>query len=128
MLIRLVRLTIRPDALEEFLAHFDASAPRIRAFEGCEHLELWQDARFLNVVTTYSHWTDAEALECYRRSGFFRETWAQVKPLFAARPVARSHYVIRPADSQEKPPPSESPHSVSFTPTSSSRPGPGRPG
>ncbi len=41
MLIRLVRMTFRPDALEAFLALFDASAPQIRAFPGCRHLELW---------------------------------------------------------------------------------------
>ena len=98
VIIRLVRLTIRPDALDDFLAHFDVAAPEIRAFEGCRHLELWQDARFPNVVTTCSRWNDAEALERYRQSDLFRETWARVKPLFAARPVARSHTALRTAE------------------------------
>ena len=95
MLIRLVRMTVRPDAVDAFLGHFDRSAPQIRAFEGCTHLELWQDARFPNVLTTCSHWTGAEALERYRHSDLFRQTWAHVRPLFAARPQAFSHTLLR---------------------------------
>ncbi len=88
-------MTFRPDALEAFLALFDASAPQIRAFPGCRHLELWQDQRFANVLTTCSHWDDAEALERYRRSDLFRETWARTKPFFAAAPQAHSQHVLR---------------------------------
>lgn len=95
-------LTIRPDGLNAFLEHFDRSAPRIRAFAGCAHLELWQDARFENVVTTCSHWQSAEALERYRRSDLFRTTWAEVKPLFAAAPTAHSHTALRSAEDIEK--------------------------
>lgn len=96
-LIRLVRMTFRPEARAAFLDHFDAAAPRIRAFEGCRRLELWQGERFPNVCTTFSQWTGKEALERYRRSDLFRETWAKVKPLFAAAPVAHSHTVLREA-------------------------------
>ncbi len=96
MLIRLVRMTVRSDARAAFLEHFDASAPQIRAFPGCEHLELWQDARFPNILSTYSLWTDAEALERYRNSSLFRSTWRRVRPLFAAPPEARSHVPRRP--------------------------------
>lgn len=91
-------MTIRPDKLDAFLDHFDRSAPRIRAFPGCAHLELWQDARFENVVATHSHWHSAEALEHYRRSDLFRTTWAEVKPLFAAAPTAHSYIALRTAD------------------------------
>ncbi|RMH63060.1 MAG: antibiotic biosynthesis monooxygenase [Bacteroidetes bacterium] len=95
MLIRLVRMTFRPRDLETFLRLFDETAPHIRAFPGCRHLELWQDTRFENVVTTCSHWTSADALEAYRHSPLFRETWARTKPLFAAAPQAFSHYPLR---------------------------------
>jgi quinol monooxygenase YgiN len=100
MLVRLVRMTFRPDALDAFLDHFDRAAPQIRTFDGCAHLELWQDARFPNVCTTHSHWRDGAALEAYRASDLFRTTWAEVKPLFAARPVAHSHRVLRPAEAR----------------------------
>ena len=90
MLLRTVRMTFRPDRLDDFLALFREARPRIAAAPGCRHLELWEDARFPNVLTTYSHWDDADALDAYRRSDLFRETWARTTPLFAAPPVAHS--------------------------------------
>ena len=101
MLIRLVRMTFHPDALGDFLEIFDASAPQIRAFPGCHHLELWQDERYPNIFTTYSHWTDADALNRYRHSDLFKETWARTKPLFAAPPRARSQQVLRTVENRE---------------------------
>ena len=101
MLIRIVRMTFRPDAVDEFLALFDASSPRIRRFDGCRHLELWQDADRPTVCTTYSLWTDEEALEAYRRSDLFVTTWQAAKALFDAAPEASSHTRIRQIDSAE---------------------------
>lgn len=95
MLIRIVRMTFRPDKLEAFLDHFDTVSSRIRAFPGCEHLELWQDARYPNICTTYSHWVDQAALDAYRDSDLFRAAWTKAKPLFAARPEAHSYSVAR---------------------------------
>ena len=88
-------MTFRPDAVDDFLVLFDGAAPQIRAFPGCRHLALWQDDRFPNLLTTYSHWSDAEALERYRQSALFKATWAQTKRLFAAPPEARSLHVLR---------------------------------
>ena len=98
MLIRIVRMTFRPDAVDVFLDHFDRAAPQIRRFEGCEHLELWADARFPNCCTTCSHWTDADALAAYRQGTLFRTTWDAVKPLFAAPPEAQSYSVLRASE------------------------------
>lgn len=98
MLVRIVRMTFAPDAVEPFLEHFDAAAPRIRSFPGCHHLELWRDADAPTVCTTYSHWTSGEALDAYRNSDLFRRTWSTVKPLFADAPTAHSYTVARPAD------------------------------
>lgn len=86
-------MTFRPDALADFFALFEDSAPKIRRFEGCHHLELWEDARYPTVLTTYSHWDDADALDAYRHSDLFRATWARTKPLFAAPTVAHSQHV-----------------------------------
>lgn len=88
-------MTFRPDAVDAFLSVFDESSPRIRAFPGCHHLELWQDASYPNVLTTMSHWEDDAALERYRSSSLFRATWARTRPLFAARPQAYSHVLAR---------------------------------
>ena len=98
MLIRIVRMTFHPEALEAFMEIFDTSAPKIRAFPGCEHLELWQDQHYPNILTTHSHWTGPDALERYRRSEVFKQTWAKTKPLFAAPPLAYSHHELRSAE------------------------------
>lgn len=94
VLIRLVRMTFRPDRVEDFRTLFSRAAPRIRAFDGCLHLELWRDARYSNILTTYSHWTGQEALDRYRKSALFKETWADTTPLFAAPPLAYSHFRV----------------------------------
>jgi len=95
VLIRLVRMTIRVDGVATFLSLFDQSSAKIRAFDGCLHLELWQDSNQSNVFTTYSHWTDREALDAYRQSELFVATWTDVKALFAARPEAHSFTRLR---------------------------------
>lgn len=92
MLLRIVRMTfVDTDA---FLAIFNASKHKIRAFDGCSHLELWQDVEQKNIFTTYSHWISAEALENYRQSDLFKSTWAATKVLFADKPQAFSHQLI----------------------------------
>jgi quinol monooxygenase YgiN len=75
------------------LAIFHQSKERIRNFEGCHHLELWQDLDTPNVFTTHSHWQGVEALEQYRQSDLFKTTWAATKVLFADKPQAFSHVV-----------------------------------
>jgi quinol monooxygenase YgiN len=94
-------MTFASDAVDQFLDQFDDTAPQIRAFPGCKHLELWRDADTPTVFTTHSHWTSAEALDAYRESDLFRSTWSTVKPLFAARPEAHSYTVAHPADAIE---------------------------
>ena len=90
MLIRIVRMTFQADKLAEFDAIFLASRDKIRAFPGCHHLELWQDADNPNVRITHSHWESTDALEAYRHSDLFKTTWAATKPLFADKPLAFS--------------------------------------
>jgi quinol monooxygenase YgiN len=97
MLVRIVRMTFHPEAVDAFLDHFDEVAPHIRAFPGCRHLEMWRDVRYPNVCTTHSHWESSDALEAYRNSDLFAEAWSETKPLFAARPVAQSYSVHRSA-------------------------------
>ena len=84
-------MTFRPDRRDDFLALFAETRERIAAAPGCRSLDLWQDPRYANVLTTVSLWDDARALDAYRRSDLFRETWARTTPLFAAAPVALSH-------------------------------------
>lgn len=65
-----------------FLDSFDQVKDHIRAFEGCEFLELYQDKNDSSLFFTYSRWHSEEALENYRNSALFQKVWGQTKPLF----------------------------------------------
>lgn len=95
MLIRIVRMTFQDDKVEDFLKVFEASKNKIRAFEGCKHLELHRDYSKPNVFSTYSHWEDDKALDGYRHSKLFKGVWAQTKPLFSAKPIAFSNKLLQ---------------------------------
>jgi quinol monooxygenase YgiN len=83
MLLRIVRLTLDPVRVPDFLEIFAQSQAQIRQQPGCRHLELWQDADVPHIYCTYSHWDDAEALNAYRRSALFGQVWPATKPLLA---------------------------------------------
>lgn len=89
MIKRIVRLTFRPDAVEAFLHDvFEPSKALIRAFPGCRHMELLQQVGQPNVLFTLSLWESEAALEAYRESELFRNTWARTKVGFAEKPEA----------------------------------------
>jgi quinol monooxygenase YgiN len=90
MLIRIVRMNFRPDKITDFRVIFDESKHKIRAMAGCQHLELLQDLDQSNVLMTYSYWDSTEALNAYRHSDVFADTWARTKALFADKPLAYS--------------------------------------
>ncbi len=90
MLIRIVKMTFRADAINLFTELFESRKHLIRNFKGCNHLELWQDKSDSRVFFTYSIWDQPESLENYRTSHFFDETWQQTKKLFDAKPEAWS--------------------------------------
>jgi len=83
-------MTFQPDKVEQFLKIFNNSKTKIRGFEGCRHLELWQDHCQSNIFTTYSFWDSEEALDQYRDSELFKEVWGQTKSLFSEKPRAYS--------------------------------------
>jgi len=90
MLVRIVKMTFKEECIETFKTFFEGRKDSIRAFEGCTHLELWQDRSHINIFFTYSYWINEEALNNYRNSHFFNETWQQTKQMFAAKPEAWS--------------------------------------
>ncbi|MEO1411163.1 MAG: antibiotic biosynthesis monooxygenase family protein [Bacteroidota bacterium] len=90
MIKRIVKMTFQAEAVETFLRLFAERQAAIRAFPGCEHLELWRDQNDPHRFFTYSFWQHPDDLETYRHSELFRDTWAQTKILFAAKPEAWS--------------------------------------
>ena len=89
-LIRVVRMKFRADAVEDFRALFSERKSTIASFDGCTHLELWQDANDPTVFCTYSHWASEAHLDHYRFSDFFKNTWTRTRALFAEKATAWS--------------------------------------
>lgn len=97
MIVRIVQMTFRADGVDAFVSMFKERKERIRHFEGCNHLELWQDSATPNIFFTYSIWNSQDALDRYRFSEFFKETWGLTRALFADGPQAWSvvqRYVV----------------------------------
>ncbi len=90
MLVRIVKMTFKKEDIVDFKEIFNRSKEKIRAFEGCSFLELYQDKTNKAIFFTYSYWDDETFLECYRNSDFFKSVWAKTKVLFASRPEAWS--------------------------------------
>ena len=90
MFVRIVKMSFEPSKIEEFLANFEEKKAHIRAFDGCEFLELYRDKHNTNVFFTYSYWQSEADLELYRHSNLFKGVWAKTKPLFNAKPEAWS--------------------------------------
>ncbi|MEM8894899.1 MAG: antibiotic biosynthesis monooxygenase family protein [Bacteroidota bacterium] len=90
MLVRIVRMVFREDAVGDFLEIFEGSKTAIRNFDGCRHLELMKDENNPSVFYTYSHWVSEDHLDEYRHSELFEGTWSKTKLLFADKPQAFS--------------------------------------
>ena len=83
-------MTFEESKVADFLKVFENSKNAIRHFEGCMHLELWRDRAQRNVFFTYSFWESEKAIDNYRQSELFDDTWSRTKILFAAKPEAWS--------------------------------------
>jgi len=94
MIKRIVRLSFRKEEIDNFKQIFLNSKLKIKAREGCHHLELWQDTDAPNVFFTYSYWDDQAALDAYRHSELFGTVWAKTKKLFDDKPQAWSVKVL----------------------------------
>ena len=89
-MIRIVKMTFQEDAIADFIRIFEASKPRILNFQGCSSVMLIQDKSNPSLMMTYSIWDSEDALNAYRESNFFKETWTKTKLLFNSKPEAWS--------------------------------------
>lgn len=90
MFTRIVKMVFEPQNILSFLNNFEEVKEKIRGFEGCEFLELYQDKNQENIFFTYSKWRGEENLENYRNSDLFKEVWSVTKPLFKEKAKAWS--------------------------------------
>lgn len=95
MIVRLVKMTFRPEEVSRFQELFEGWRHKIISSPGCQHLQLLHDANDPRVFFTYSVWDDHVHLEAYRKSEVFDSVWPVVKALFAEKAqawtVAREH-------------------------------------
>lgn len=90
MIVRIVQMSFRAGERDNFLQLFEERKELIRGFEGCRHLELWEDTHNDHIFFTYSMWDSEQHLNHYRFSDLFKDTWARTKALFADKPQAWS--------------------------------------
>lgn len=89
-MIRIVKMTFKDEEIENFLNLFNSVKEQIRAFDGCNKLELLQDINTPTIIMTYSHWESETHLEKYRQSELFITTWRNTKVLFKEKAQAWS--------------------------------------
>ena len=94
MIVRLVKMTFRPEEIEAFKNTFRQMAPKIIQFDGCSGVELLQDAKQPEVIFTKSHWESEKHLNDYRYSELFQNTWRITRTRFSKAPEAWSTEVI----------------------------------
>jgi quinol monooxygenase YgiN len=88
-------MTFREDAVESFVDDvFEQSKQQIRAFPGCRYMELLRQTQHPNILFTNSHWDDEAALNAYRASELFGQTWKKTKALFAEKAEAWSMEIL----------------------------------
>ena len=79
MIIRIVKLIIEREKVDEFQFFFEKTKPSISNFKGCNHVVLLKETEKGNIFFTYSHWKNEEMLENYRNSIFFQGIWKNTK-------------------------------------------------
>jgi len=94
MIQRIVKMHFLPERIQEFQEIFKASNQRIRNFPGCKSLTLLRDIHNESIFFTLSIWENEMALETYRASVLFNETWANTKKLFAKKAEAWSTQIF----------------------------------
>ena len=89
-MIRIVKMHFKPGNVEDFLALYKTAYPKITAMPGCQSLLLLRDQDAPEILFTYSSWENEEALNHYRHSELFIETWRKTKALFEQKAEAWS--------------------------------------
>ena len=90
MIKRFVKMTFKPEHIQEFKTIFNSNKALIAAVEGCTHVELLQDINNPCIFFTFSLWQNADYIEQYRHSDLFKGVWAKTKVLFDDKPEAWS--------------------------------------
>ena len=96
MIVRVVRLRLRPSKVQDFENVFKENRRAIEAQSGCHGVELLRDAEDEHVRGTLSRWESQDHLDAYRRSVLFGEVWPLTKTFFEAPAEVWSYEVDEP--------------------------------
>ena len=77
-------------ALRDFEAIYAERNPFKNGVAGCLSVQLMKDINDPNICYTLSEWESNDALESYRASAYFKQTWPMVKSLLSKRAEAYS--------------------------------------
>jgi quinol monooxygenase YgiN len=94
MILRIVRMEFKEEAVPDFLAVFSQFKDQIRNQPGCSELRLMVDADHANVYYTHSSWQSVDDLNRYRESATFKAVWPLTKQHFSAPPQAYSLQLV----------------------------------
>lgn len=94
MLVRIIKMTFKPEHTNQFQDTFSERKHLIAGFEGCNKVELMRDITNPNIFFTISEWQSEQHLNLYRHSVLFNETWSMVKKWFNDVPVAHSLEIL----------------------------------
>jgi quinol monooxygenase YgiN len=83
-------MQFEPETVEDFQNLFQQHKEKIRHFEGCRRLELYQDQNNSTIFFTYSYWESETHLNSYRHSALFAEVWKATKAGFSKKAEAWS--------------------------------------
>ncbi|MBK7958984.1 MAG: antibiotic biosynthesis monooxygenase [Bacteroidetes bacterium] len=89
-MLRIVKMSFDQERTAGFIDHFKKIKPTIESMPGCLGVKLLRDKGNPNIFFTYSEWVDENALNAYRSTPFFSETWTTVKQWFNDKPEAWS--------------------------------------
>ena len=90
MITRIVKMTLQPEKVNEFISFFDTIKHQINTYKGCQGVKLLQDKNKPNILFTYSLWNSEEDLNNYRHSELFALVWPATKKFFTDKAEAWS--------------------------------------
>lgn len=86
MITRIVQLKFNHDfSWNAFRKLYEERNPATRGVPGCVEVKIMKDVNAPNIYYTVSKWSSNEALENYRSSEYFAETWPMVKSTLAEK-------------------------------------------
>lgn len=94
MIVRIVHMHFKREAIPTFLELFEHHRDAISGQPGCHGLELIQSSSDATTISTISHWENDACLDAYRKSELFGRVWPATKALFSETPTALSHTLL----------------------------------